>query len=150
MVVLKEHKNMKNDAESVKYYKVVAMCGHVGKRHYLPVSFAIRAIDAHEAAEQTRNLPRVKHDKKDAIISCVEITHSDYLDLRTFNKHNPFLNCRCRRDQEQIEGLEDSILPYLDKERKKRTFESRDERISYLLRKERIYDDRKNDCFDRG
>jgi len=128
---------MKQD-QSFKFYKVAAMCGHVGKRHYIPVDFAIKAEDAHEAAEKTRRIPRVKHNKKDAIISCEEISFEDYKILKDCNENDQFLKCRCRRDQLLIDGLTGRVLPYLDHEQRKRTFETREERIEYLLHREKI------------
>ena len=56
-------KEMKN------YYEVLAKCGHVGKKHYVPVKFAVIAEDGKEAAKMVRYFPRVKHNHKDAILN---------------------------------------------------------------------------------
>lgn len=129
---------MENSFTSMKYYRVEAMCGHVGRRHYLAVSFAVKAANAHEATAKVRCFPRVKHDKSEAILSCVEISLKDYKAVRDANFRNPFLQCHSRRDLAAISGLMDSVLPYLDQEKKKRTFATRQERIAYLLHKEKI------------
>ena len=56
---------MKNEFE--KYYMVIAKCGHVGRKNYIPVKFAVVAESGKEAAKKVRQFPRVKHDHKDAI-----------------------------------------------------------------------------------
>lgn len=43
-----------------KYFEVQAMCGHVGKGKYIPISFPVIAINGKEAAEKVRSYPRVK------------------------------------------------------------------------------------------
>ena len=37
-----------------KYFEVQAMCGHVGKGKYIPISFPVIAINGKEAAEKAR------------------------------------------------------------------------------------------------
>ena len=34
----------------MRYYHVTAKCGHVGKDHYIPITFAVKAGSATEAA----------------------------------------------------------------------------------------------------
>lgn len=41
--------------ETKKYYEVIAKCGHVGKKHYVPVKFAVIAEDGKEAAKMVRD-----------------------------------------------------------------------------------------------
>ncbi|MCR5490712.1 MAG: hypothetical protein K6F32_01110 [Bacilli bacterium] len=89
---------MKQTTPSIRYFRVIAMCGHVGKGEYYPFAFAIYAKDAHEAASFARSLPRVKHHKKDAILSCEEIEKKDYDTLRAANDKDPYLKAKCRRD----------------------------------------------------
>lgn len=54
-------------------YKVIAKCGHVGKGKYIQIAFAVKANDGKEAAKIVRKFPRVKHDKKDAIINVIKL-----------------------------------------------------------------------------
>ena len=62
----------------LKYYAVTCKCGHVGKHTYMPITFPIKASDGKEAARVARTFPRVKHDKKDAILDVREIDYEEY------------------------------------------------------------------------
>ena len=64
----------------MKYYRVEAKCGHVGRNNYIIKSFYIHAENGKEAAFKTRRMPRVKHHHKYAIVSVNEIEYSEYLD----------------------------------------------------------------------
>ena len=64
---------------TIKYYKVLAKCGHVKRNKYYEGTFYVRAKDGKAAAAFVRQIPRVKHDKKDAILSVEEITRPVYL-----------------------------------------------------------------------
>ena len=70
---------MKNEFE--KYYMVIAKCGHVGKKHYVPIKFAVIAEDGKEAAKMVRQFPRVKHNHKDAILSVNKIDYERYQEI---------------------------------------------------------------------
>jgi len=63
----------------MKYYKVEAKCGHVGRNNYIIKMFYVCAEDGKEAALKVRNSPRVKHHHKDAIRNVYEITYDEYL-----------------------------------------------------------------------
>lgn len=101
---------MKN--KKIRFYKVVAMCGHVGRRHYVPIPFAVKAHSAKEAARVTRVFPRVKHDRKDAILSVVEITPFEYHDLRERNRGDEYLNAQRRRDISDPVAFLDRVFSY--------------------------------------
>lgn len=83
----------------MRYYMVTAKCGHVGRDYYIPIDFPVRADSAKEAAAAARSLPRVKHHHKDAILSVVEVSYSDYEDQRLVNRYDPYLGCHCIQDQ---------------------------------------------------
>ena len=51
----------------MEFYLVTTKCGHVGKGHYVPITFPIKAENGKEAAKIARMLPRVKHHHWDAI-----------------------------------------------------------------------------------
>ena len=93
-----------------KYFQVVAKCGHVGRKNYIEVAFAVVAEDIHEATTLARYIPRVKHHRKDAISSATEITYEEYLLLRSENDLNPFLKCTSSQEQQLII---DDIAPYI-------------------------------------
>lgn len=61
------------------YYKVKAKCGHVGRNNYIEKDFFVKAESGREAAFKVRHLPRVKHDRKDAIIFVETISYDEYL-----------------------------------------------------------------------
>lgn len=63
----------------MKYYKIEARCGHVGRNNYIIKSFFLRAEDGKEAALKARKMPRVKHHHKYAIVSVNEIEYDEYL-----------------------------------------------------------------------
>lgn len=62
----------------MRHYRVEAKCGHVGRHYYTVKNFYIKADDGKEAAAKVRYLPRVKHDRKDAILSVKAITQEEY------------------------------------------------------------------------
>ena len=75
----------------IKYYEVSAKCGHVRRSKYIVISFGIKAYSKSEAAKKCRQLPRVKHDHKDAILDIIkekygfeDISHHLYHRTRDF------------------------------------------------------------------
>lgn len=97
---------------TIHFYKVTAMCGHVGKRHYVPINFAVIAPSGKEAARKTRSFPRVKHDRKDAILQCSEVSEEEYKKIRAINDNDPYLNARSRYDLEGDDSIQSRILSY--------------------------------------
>lgn len=91
--------------EQIKYYNVTAKCGHVGRENYIPISFAVKAQSAKEASKRVRNFPRVKHDHKDAILSCIEINEDEFNSLLELNNNDSYLTCKSKREQKQTCNL---------------------------------------------
>ncbi len=87
--------------ENTKFYKAVCMCGHVGRNNYIPIAFAVKATDGKEAAKIARDLPRVKHHKKYAVLSCDEINEEQYEELRRINDSDPYLSCKNIQEQRE-------------------------------------------------
>lgn len=116
-----------------KYYCVETKCGHVGRKNYIQIAFPICAQSKKEASEIARQIPRVKHDHKDAIISCKEINESEYYELLRKNKEDPYLQCNSRREQNGIENLYCRLL----------------EDPHYIARKTRSDQKRKSNLFKR-
>ena len=50
--------------ETKNYYEVIAKCGHVGKKHYVPVKFAVIAEDGKEAAKMVGEMVAKKAVEK--------------------------------------------------------------------------------------
>lgn len=97
----------------MKMYSVEAKCGHVGRNHFVIKCFAIKAESGKEAAKIVRDLPRVKHHHKDAIISVTEISFAEYCALINNNNSDPYFKCSCVQDQRkyQEENILDEIRP---------------------------------------
>lgn len=83
----------------MKYFKVIAKCGHIGKHNYYKGTLFLKAESAKDAARIARNVPRVKHDQKDAILDVNEI---DFYAFEKGRKSNHLLHYyECKNVQEQ-------------------------------------------------
>lgn len=115
-----------------KYYAVHCKCGHVGTNHYVEIVFAVRAINGRAAASIARRFARVKHNKKNAIINCYEISRDEYEKLIETNKNDPYLKCKNIQEQRMIEGFDSRIRS----EPKENTFKkNKAERKSFVAYK---------------
>ncbi|MDR2828915.1 MAG: hypothetical protein LBV51_05795 [Acholeplasmatales bacterium] len=85
-----------------KYYKVKAKCGHVGNGKYIIVDFPVIAQSAKEAAEISKNIPRVKHHLKGAVVEVIQISYQDFYSLRIKNNSNSYLLCHNKREQKEM------------------------------------------------
>ncbi len=94
---------------SQKFFLVTAMCGHVGKLKYVPVNFAVYANSASEASQLVKTFPRVKKQRKDAILQCIEITEKQYLIQKNVNRRDPYLNAKCHADVLADESFLDKV-----------------------------------------
>lgn len=87
----------------LSFFEVVCKCGHVGKKRYIEIHFPIMATSRKEAARKARDIPRVKHDYKDAILNVVKIDQERYNELSEMNNYDPYLHCSCIQDQNLID-----------------------------------------------
>ena len=95
----------------MKYYKVKVKCGHVKRNNYIPKTFYIKADDGKEAATKARKIPRVKHDKKFAILNVEKITKEEYLEGIRVNKEDPFLKATNVQEQRVMcPNIEEEIV----------------------------------------
>jgi hypothetical protein len=95
-----------------KYFIVTAKCGHVRRANYIPIDFPVVAPNGKEAAAIARQLPRVKHDHKDAIISVIEVSGEEFARQRFINSNDPFLHIANRREHKVLAPLfEHRIVP---------------------------------------
>ena len=93
------------------YYLVLCKAGHLGRRKYIPIWYAVEAENGREAAKKARNIPRVKHNHKDAILACVKTNYEGYQRQIEENNNDPYLRCKSRHEQNQIMPLiKDRIL----------------------------------------
>ena len=84
----------------MKYFKVTAKCGHVGGTHkYIPIDFYTATENASTAAKLIRNIPRVKHHQKDAIIKVEEISYDEYLIGQEAFANDPYIRCNSKQEQ---------------------------------------------------
>lgn len=118
-----------------KFYKVTTMCGHVRINNDIIVTFPVVAESRKEAAEIGRKIPRVKHNKKYAILACEEISKEEYIALCEENRNDPYLKCKNKQEQNAIEGLEERIIHH-DREEKKKHDMSK---IFYKKKKQKEY-----------
>lgn len=117
-----------------KYFKVACKCGHVGTKYFIRISFPIMATCRKDASAIARYIPRVKHDHKDAILDCCEITYEEYVSLQEINNNDPYLKCECRQDQEIIDCFSMRLEPeprFLKDEKKNKR-----ESVKYRLKKQ--------------
>ena len=124
--------------ETKKYYEVIAKCGHVGRKNYIPVKFAVIAESGKEAAKKVRQFPRVKHDHKDAILNVRCITLEEFLKIKESNDNDPYLKCHSRQEQNQIVNLAERMVA--DLHNVKQTFDkqARLDRVAYKIKKTKI------------
>ena len=129
----------------IKYFKVVMKCGHVGRKRYVPITFAVKARNGKEASEKARLIPRVKHAQKYAVLDCVRITYEEFINIRMINDQDDYLKCKNIQDQNRIDMsgriVEDSYYyEMINKIRHIPTAEDvhkRKERIEYRRKKEK-------------
>jgi len=125
------------------FYKVTAKCGHVGKYYCVLIDFPIKATNGVEASNIARSMPRVKHDHKDAILSCEKITKEEYELLLEVNSNDPYLQCKSVQDQKYSCDMDGRIIPdtyydeYKEEGRKYGHFD-REERLAYKNKVRRI------------
>ena len=117
------------------YYEVIAKCGHVGRKNYIPVKFAVVAESGKEAAKKVRQFPRVKHDHKDAILDVKCITLEEYLEIKEINCNDPYLKCHSRQEQNLIVNLAERMVADLHNVKQAFDKQTRKARVAYKLRK---------------
>ena len=90
----------------MEMYEVCAKCGHVGRKYYIDKVFAVKAESAKEAAAIARQIPRVKHDHKDAIRYVKKIDEVRFFEIIRENEADPYLHCKNRQEQDLTCELE--------------------------------------------
>ena len=100
---------MKSNVLKLEMFEAVCKCGHVGKSHYVIISFPLMAPSRKDAARIARGIPRVKHDYQDAILNVFKIDKKRYFELVEINNNDPYLRCTCIQDQNMID-LSDRLM----------------------------------------
>ena len=95
----------------MKYFKVTAKLGHVGKNNYYKGKLYIKAESRKEAAKKARYCPRVKHDHKDAILNVEEITVQEFVEGAERNKDIKYFSCyNIQQQRECFCEIEDAVF----------------------------------------
>lgn len=74
-----------------KSFAVIARCGHCGHGYFIPIIFTTKCKDISTAIEIIKSRPRVKRDKKDAILDAFEISKLESYFIKTINDHDTYL-----------------------------------------------------------
>ena len=122
----------------MNYYEVVAKCGHVGRKHYVPIKFAVMAESGTMAAKMVRQFPRVKHNHKDAILMVTKIDCDRFVEIKEINKNDRYLKCHSRREQKMIEDLYCRLEIDLHHQEKQYNKQKRKDTVAYKLKKYKI------------
>ena len=109
-----------------RYFAVKCKCGHVSRRYYIPITFGVITRNRKEAAKQARNIPRVKHNHKDAILSCEEISYIEFVEIAEENRLDPYLQINSSYEQKDIK---DMIKDRLVKEDRHITKDKKDHKV---------------------
>ena len=127
--------------EFEKYYMVIAKCGHVGRKNYIPIKFAVVAESGKEAAKKVRQFPRVKHNHKDAILDVRCITLEEFLEIKEINENDPYLKCHSRQEQNLIINLAERMVTDFHNVKQAFDKQARKDRVAYKLRKFKILEE---------
>ena len=92
------------------YFKVVAKCGHVGRKKCIWITFATMAENGKEAAKRVRDFKRVKHDHKDVIASVTKITFEEFVEIKNQNDADPYLHCKNVQEQRKIPDFDKRVV----------------------------------------
>ena len=121
----------------MKYYEVVAKCGHVGMKKYIDVSFPVYANNKKDAASFVLTRGKVKKQLKDAITKIREISYDEYLDLIINNPFEEYI----RAHSAQEVDFEKYEIKYIENKYTKKTyaeFLTRKEKVEYKKKKNKI------------
>ncbi len=75
----------------------------------MPVVYAICAMSASAAAQQARQIPRVKHHSRSAILEVEEISREKSLEIINANRNDPYLQCNSIQTQRSMITYDDLI-----------------------------------------
>ena len=118
------------------YYKVLAKCGHVGRNNYIEKEFFIKANSAKEAAYRVRWMPRVKHDRKDAILNVEEISCEQYKLGRASIRSDLFFSVTNSTEQRLLCAVDNSEI----KRESPREVIHKSRNVEYIIKRQKIMD----------
>ena len=118
----------------MKYFVVTAKMGHVGRHSYYRGRLYIATSSKKEAARLARGVPRVKHDRKDAIIDVAEIDFCSYVAGQEENRQIAYFSCTCPQEQRScFYQIEDDV--FLEESYEKHLLEKEKLRAAHYLNK---------------
>ena len=120
----------------MKYYVVIAKCGHVGNGKYIDIEFPVVAENGSLAAKKILNRSKVKKHLKNAITNVKEVMKDEYLYYVNQNSKDEYLHSHCSKEFD-ITNYEVKNLESREKS-KKIEFNSRKERIEYIFRRNNL------------
>ena len=127
----------RRDKMEKKYFIVTAKCGHVRRKRYILIDFAVEASNGKEAASIARHLPRVKHHHKDAIRNVQEVEYEAYCEQLILNSKDTYLKATSKQEQNRC-------CPDLEERIEEEDYEEenhdikRQQRINYIMKKRQI------------
>jgi len=117
----------------MRYYIVVAKCGHVGKGKFIDVSFPVIANTGKEAANLILKRSKVKKQLKNAITNVFEVNEDSYNSYLNENFYGEYLQAHFKREFDSTKyEIKELDLAF---SRRKVEFSSREERIAYVLKR---------------
>lgn len=87
---------------TMQFFEIKAKCGHVGRGKYYEGIFYEIAENGRVAADIVRKRGRVKHDKKDAIISVRKVSFEEYQKGLENKENDLYFKCENIQDQNLI------------------------------------------------
>lgn len=83
----------------MNHYIVSTKCGHVGRKNFIVIDFAIKAESKSDAARIARSLPRVKRHHKDAILDVQSVDINQWREAKYKNLKDPYLSSHSKQEQ---------------------------------------------------
>ncbi len=125
---------------NLNYYEVIAKCGHVGNKSFIPIKFPVPAKNKKAAVDKAILYRRVKGGNN-IIISVRKISKEEYFELREINRNDEYLKCHNKYEQALVEGLESRVVRFEKIEEDEFYEENRISRIKFKQRKQKIIDE---------
>lgn len=123
----------------LNYFAVTAKCGHVGRRHYVEITFPVAAQNLKEAVAKVKRFSRVKKDHKDVIKNIKRISYEEFLNLSEVNKNDPYLNAKNRQEQDLYQDLDSRLIEEDYFKNKDYTFKKHNKRYSTRSKRRKYY-----------
>jgi len=108
--------NVKNETNNLRLFEITVKAGHgdqgrKGQGYFIPITFAIAAVDGKAAAEIARWMPRVKHHDRFAVLSLKEIDQERFDEIIKDNDADLFLKVTSKQEQRLLIGdLSDRVV----------------------------------------